>query len=184
MTLPRPRFTYQEYSKLPDDQRYEVLEGELVMTPGPNPNHQEVVVLLTTLLHPFARKHGLGKVYVAPVDVILSDHNVVQPDLLFISQGRLGLVTDRGIVGAPDLVVEILSPSTASHDLDTKRRLYGQYGVLEYWIVDPKARSVEVLTQQGAGLETWQRYKGDATLQSPLLPGLTLQLPEIFPSND
>lgn len=183
MTLPRPRFTYEEYRQLPDDERYEVLEGALVMTPAPNRDHQTILTLMTIRLGTFVLTSDLGMLYAAPFDVILSEHNVVQPDLLFIRKDRLGIVEERGVEGAPDLVIEILSPSTANRDLETKRRMYSQFGVQEYWIVDPKARTVELLTQQGAGLDTWQRYEGEATLQSPLLTGLTVSLTEIFPAS-
>lgn len=181
MTIPKPNFTYAEYQRLPDDRRYEVLEGELVMTPGPGKDHQLMVLDLGGLLRSFTRKAGLGLVFVAPFDVILSEQTVVQPDLLFVSQGRLDIVQDRGVFGPPDLVVEILSPSTAQRDLQTKRLLYGSHGVREYWILDPIARSVEVLTQQGAGLETWQRFAATEVLYSSILPGLTVDLNEVFP---
>lgn len=182
MTLPKPNFSYAEYLKLPDDQRYEVLEGELAMTPAPGMDHQGILVELTAVLHPIIRKQGLGRLFVAPFDVILSDHTVVQPDLLFVRAERLAIVQERGVFGAPDLVIEILSPSTAQRDREVKRQLYGKYGVREYWILDPSARTVEILTQQGDGLETWQRYVADGILHSPILQGLTVNLVEIFPS--
>lgn len=182
MTLPKPNFTYAEYQRLPDDQRYEVLEGELVMTPGPGMNHQTILVNLTLVLGFFTRLHNLGSLFVAPFDVILSEQNVVQPDLLFVSQDRLAIVQERGVFGAPDLVIEILSPSTAERDMQTKRQIYGKYGVREYWIVDPKSRTVEVLTQQGSGLDLWQRFDGGAILHSPLLPGHAVDLTEIIPA--
>jgi Uma2 family endonuclease len=182
MTLPRPHFTYQEYLQLPDDQRYEVLEGELVVSPSPNADHQRILFALAGLFFVFRREQAIGEFFVAPLDVILSEHNVVQPDLLFISQDRLSIVQQQGVHGAPDLVIEILSPSDPERDLETKRRTYGQYGVREYWIVDPASRSVEILTQQGSGLDTWQRFQGDTSLRSPLLTGLVLNLAEIFPS--
>lgn len=181
MTLPKPNFTYAEYQRLPDDQRYEVLEGELVMTPGPGKDHQLIVLDLGGLLRSLTRKAGLGLVFIAPFDVILSEQTVVQPDVLYISQERLNIVQERGVFGPPDLVVEILSPSTAQRDLEVKRLLYGKHGVREYWVVDPIARSVEVLTQQGSGLETWQRLVANETLHSPLLPGISVDLNEVFP---
>lgn len=181
MTLPKPNLSYDDYLKLPDDQRYEVVEGELAMTPAPDTDHQVILVDLVSALRSYTRRAGLGTVLAAPTDVILSDHNVVQPDLLFVSQERLSIVQKRGVFGAPDLVVEILSPSTATRDLGTKRELYSKFEVREYWIVDPMSRSVEVLTQQGGGLESWQRFVEGETLQSPLLPGLTVNLAEIFP---
>lgn len=180
MTLPKPNFSYAEYLQLPDDQRYEVLEGELVMTPAPGTDHQQILAKLTIQLGTFIEAHSLGQFYFAPVDVILADQTVVQPDFLFVRQERLDIIQQRGLFGAPDLVVEILSPATAQRDLATKRQLYSKYGVQEYWIVDPATRSIAVLTQQGSGLDTWQRYEATATLESPLLPGLALNLAKIF----
>lgn len=181
MTLPKPSVSYDDYLKLPDDQRCEVVEGALAMTPAPDTDHQLILLDLGSLLRAFTRREGLGTVLAAPTDVILSDHNIVQPDLLFVSRERLSIVQKRGVFGVPDLVVEILSPSTATRDLGTKRELYSRFEVREYWIVDPVSRSVEVLTQQGAGLETWQRFADGGTLESSLLPGLTVNLSEIFP---
>lgn len=180
MTLPKPNFSYAEYLKLPDDQRYEVLEGELMMTPAPGTGHQRVLVALTGLFYAYQRERGTGELLAAPCDVILSEQNVVQPDLLFIRQERLSIIQERGVFGAPDLVIEILSPSTAQRDQEVKRRLYSEHGVEEYWIVDPQARVVEVLTQQGGGLELWQRFEAGGSLRSPLLPGFELELKEIF----
>lgn len=182
MTLPGQRLTYEEYRRLPDDQRYELMEGELVMTPAPTSRHQRILVRLSSSLDLFTYERGLGVVLVAPTDVVLSTHTVLQPDLLFVASGRTSIIDPQGAVhGAPDLVVEILSPSTAQRDLQIKRQLYSQYGVREYWIVDPDARLVEVLTHQGSGLDTWQRFTSDAVLTSTVIPGLKVKLAEIMP---
>lgn len=180
MTLPKPNFSYADYLKLPDDQRYEVLEGELVMSPGPSMEHQGIVAVLTALLYAYQREHGAGRVFGAPFDVILSEHNVVQPDLLFVCRDRSSILKPGGVHGAPDLVVEILSPSNAERDLKIKRDLYGRYGVKEYWIVDPATQTVEILTQQGDGLDLWQRFEKGSSLRSPLLAGLVVDLDEVF----
>jgi Uma2 family endonuclease len=181
MTLPGRKFTYEDYKQLPDDQRYEVLEGELVMTPAPKSLHQLILANLHLILGTFVREHGLGKLLFAPTDVVLSERNVVQPDLLFVASNRISIIDLQGAVhGAPDLVVEVLSPSTARRDLEIKMQIYSTYGVREYWIVDPEAGAIEVLTNQGPGLETWQRFPKDGTLTSPTFPALKLNVAQVF----
>ena len=117
---------------------------------------------------------------VAPCDVVLSDNDVVQPDLLFISRAREHIVTDDNVRGAPDLVIEILSPSTADRDLGYKHDLYGRHGVLEYWIVDPMAETVAVHRQAGGRLEAAETLGRGNTLRTALLDGLELRLDDVF----
>jgi Uma2 family endonuclease len=129
----------------------------------------------------FIEERELGTFRFSPLDVILRDDTVLQPDLLFVSRERNAIIDpDGGIHGAPELVIEILSPSTAKRDLVVKRRLYSQHGVREYWIVDPKAESIELLTQQGEGLETWQRFERGSALTSPLFPDFRLDVARVF----
>jgi Uma2 family endonuclease len=180
MTIPRSNFTYEDYKRLPDDQRYEVLEGELVMTPAPGTPHQRILLRLAARLEFFTQEHGVGTCFAAPTDVVLSDKTVLQPDVLFVPCNRSSIIAQGAIHGAPDLVVEILSPSTAKRDLEIKRQLYSTYGVREYWIVDPEAQSIEILTPQGAHLEVWQRFTVADTLASPVLPTLRLDVAKIF----
>jgi Uma2 family endonuclease len=123
---------------------------------------------------------GLGEVFNAPMDVVLDQHNVVQPDLLFISKERLGVITKPNIQGAPDLVVEILSPSTAEWDRATKRRAYEKYGVQELWVVDPEGQTIEVAARKEARLETIQVYPRGTTMVSPVLPGFALDVDHLF----
>ena len=141
----RKRYTYDEYLNLPDDgKRYEVIDGELVMVADPYTIHQTVSGNLEYELRTFIKKHKLGKIFDAPTDVVLNEYNVVQPDILFIARDRLDIITEKNISGAPDLIVEILSPSTAYYALLEKKELYEKFGVKEYWIVDPKKQRVEV----------------------------------------
>src|SRR3990167_3661381 len=113
MTQATTKMTYEQYCLLPEDgKQYELIDGELFMTPAPKPKHQEIVLRLATELDGFVRKNGLGKVFISPVDVILEQHTVLEPDVLFIRQQRLEIVKEEAIEGAPDLVVEVLSPST------------------------------------------------------------------------
>lgn len=180
MTPSRTRFTYHDYVLLPEGKRYEILEGELFVVPSPGYDHQRIARNLMWRLWEFVRARGLGEVLDAPMDVLLSEEDVVQPDILFVSKPRLGIVTEKNIRGAPDLVVEILSPSTAERDRTLKEKLYHRFGVREFWLVDPAARSVEVKTWAREGFQTEQVFPEGSTLRSPLLDGLSLDLEEIF----
>ena len=180
------KFTYEDYKSLPyvERQRFELLEGELIlMTPSPGEAHQAVSIALASALYNFVREHHLGRVYEAPFDVVLGEkgeEQVVQPDILFVSQERRHIVHEEEIRGAPDLVVEILSPATAEKDRIFKRRLYAKYGVQEYWIVNPEEETIEVLTLGKQGYERAGLYRKDETLTSKLLPGLQIPLTEVF----
>ena len=174
------RQTYKDYCATPEDERYELLNGNLMMVPAPNMKHQWVLINFARELGNFAQQHKLGKVYVAPCDVFLSDTDVVQPDVLFISQAREHTITDDNVRGAPDLVIEILSPSTADRDRGYKRDLYGRHGVLEYWIVDPVAETVAVHRQGKGRLELVETLGLGDTLRTALLDGLQLKLDDVF----
>jgi Uma2 family endonuclease len=147
----RALLTYSDYAALPDDgRRYELHKGELSEIPTPGTRHQGTIVNLITLLNEHVRSRGLGEVFVAPTDCILSNVTVVQPDVFYIAADRLTIISERGIEGAPTLVVEVLSPSTAHLDRGRKMTLYAEHGVPYYWIVDPESRSVEAYTLTGA----------------------------------
>ncbi len=180
------KFTYEDYKSLPyvERQRFELLEGELIpMAPSPGLAHQSASLELATRLHLFVRERGIGTVLEAPFDVVLGEpgeEQVVQPDILFVSQGRRAIIREDEIRGAPDLVVEVISPSTAEKDRVFKRKLYAKYGVREYWIVDPDAKTIEVLTLGERGYERAGLYTENETLGSPLLPGLRIPISEVF----
>ena len=177
---PATKLTYADYCLTPDDERYELLDGELLMAPAPIESHQIAVMELGTLLHMFVKARGLGQVFSAPYDVVLSETDVVQPDLLFVSNERAHIRTPANIRGAPDLVVEILSPSTAERDRTFKRALYARYGVSEYWLVDPDSRTVTVLLLDDGTFAEVARYGTGQTLTSPTLAGFTTNLDDIF----
>jgi Uma2 family endonuclease len=177
---PAIRLTYADYCLTPDDERYELLDGELLMAPAPIESHQIAVMELGTLLHTFVKARGLGQVFSAPYDVVLSETDVVQPDLLFVSNERAHIRTPANVRGAPDLVVEILSPSTASRDWRDKLDLYAEYGVKEYWLVDPDARTVTVLLLEAGAFAEVARYGAGQTLTSPTLAGFTTNLDDIL----
>jgi Uma2 family endonuclease len=147
--------TYQDSGALPaDGRRYELHEGELFVTLAPSPKHHKMVVNLLLAIAQHVKSRNLGDVYVSPIDCILSDTTVVQPDLVYLEPARLGYVTGRGIEGAPTLVVEILSPSTVSIDRAVKFQLYACHEVPFYWIVDPDARSIDVYRMIGDRFES------------------------------
>ena len=174
------RLTYEDYCRMPSGQRYELVEGGLRVVPSPSVAHQEISKRLERALLEWIEDRNLGKVYNAPIDVVLSEHDVVQPDILYVSQERLGIIKEANIQGAPDLVVEILSHSLAEWDRATKRRLYARYGVREYWLVDPEAKTIEVTANNGRELVTLQVYSSGTTLTSPLLPDFALDVDKLF----
>ena len=174
------RFTYHDYTLLSEDKRYEIIEGDLYMTPSPTTIHQRISAAIGLRLAEFILKNKLGEILYAPMDVVLSDEDVIQPDILFISNDRKGIVKPENIRGAPDLVVEILSPSTANRDLVTKKKLYARHAVREYWIVNPNEKTVEVMTWTEQGFKTVQVYPRGSRLASPLLAGFSLSMDEIF----
>jgi Uma2 family endonuclease len=166
---PPGSWTYQDLFSLPDDgKRYEIIEGELYEMPSPTSLHATVIMnLLGLLLQTVARLDG--KLFTASLDVFVPGGDPVQPDIMVILPGGAARLVRRGVEGPPDLVVEVLSPSNRGHDLLTKRALYGRAGVREYWIVDPEARTFEILTLDGDVLRGSQTASGDDTIVSPLL---------------
>lgn len=174
------RFNYQDYLQLPEDKRYEILDGELCVVPAPNTKHQRISRRLEGALDRHVADRDLGEIFDAPYDVLLSDENVVQPDILFIRKERIAIIEEANLRGAPDLVIEILSPGSRQKDLAIKRKIYASFGVQEYWIVDPDAATVEVLIWKEAGYISAGTYRPSDTLSSPLLPDLSLPLRNIF----
>ena len=180
MTNQRIKLTVVDYMTTPDTQRFQLLDGELIVAPAPTTRHQTISRRLERALEDFVLPNHLGQIFDAPTHVVLSDHDVAQPDLVFVSTARSIIVTVHNIQGAPDLVVEVLSPSTADQDRGPKRGLYQRHGVQEYWLVDPDANTIEVLTTAEPGLTTAATYTQDGVLPSPLLEGLSIDLAPIF----
>jgi Uma2 family endonuclease len=174
------RFTYEDYLRLPEVRQYEILDGELYMVPAPVPYHQRVSRRLLVPLTLFVEDHQLGVVLDAPIDVVLSATDIVQPDILFVGRERLDIIGETHLTAAPDLVVEILSPATALRDRTTKAKLYARHGVRELWLADVEARTIEILTNAGAGFERRSLFSAVETLTSPLLPGLEIPLVSVF----
>ena len=176
------KFTYEDYKSLPESEtrRYELIEGELVMVPSPNEYHQRISGRLEFILRAFVEDKNLGRVYDAPFDVVFSEEDVVQPDILFVSKERFSIITEEEIRGAPDLVVEIFSPATAERDRTYKKTLYARHGVKEYWIVDPEEKTIKVMALGKAGFESSGSYGKRDSLKTSIFLGLAINLSEVF----
>ena len=174
------KFTYEDYKHTPEDKRYELLDGDLIMVPAPRTAHQRSSRDIGLPLVMFVDENELGEVFLAPTDVVLSNTDVVQPDILFVSRERSHIINELNIRGAPDLVVEVLSPSTAQRDRTLKRTLYALHGVSEYWQADTDAKNVTVLILEDGGYAVAGIYGEGQTLVSPLLAGFTLEIDRIF----
>ena len=183
------KLTYRDYLRFPEDgQRHEILEGEHHVTPAPSFGHQRAVLNLAYLLQDFLRRNRRGTLLPAPFDVVISKHNLAQPDLLFVSNERAGVLTEKNLQGVPDLVIEVLSSSTRRVDEGTKRAIYERFGVQEYWLVDPQRRTVRIFRRaggSGAGDSAFgppldlAAEAGDV-LTTSLLAGFSIQVAEIF----
>ena len=174
-------WTTADLDKLPQGEngcRYELFDGELVVTPSPVPFHQLVAYRLSRWLGDHVERNRLGQMFFAPVDVKLAAGVTFVPDLLFVRADRLGIVGATAIEGAPDLVVEILSPSTRGRDVGEKMALYARFGIAEYWIVDPVERAVTIHTLRGDRYEPVEQ--GGASARSVVLPGLVIDVAALF----
>lgn len=177
---PEKKWTYADYLKIDDDRRYELIEGELVLTPSPGFFHQYAAANIEAVLRAHVEKNGLGVVIIAPFDVVLAEDTVLQPDVLFLSRERFALLAAECLKGAPDLVVEVLSPTSGRRDRAKKSRLYFRHGVREFWLVDPAAQTVEVFSAGEKGWVLAGAFGPEDSVTSPLLPGLEVPGAEIF----
>ncbi len=173
------RWTYEEYYQLDDDQRYEIIDGNLLMAPAPDTWHQDWSRKLFRLVDRFVTKNRLGEVFYAPIDLVLDAENTVQPDLVFIAVANAGIIQRRAIFGVPDLLVEIVSPSSVRRDRYDKKELYARFGVKEYWIGDPANKALEVLALQAGRYELHACAEEQGQLTSLVLPGLEFDLTEM-----
>lgn len=177
------KFTYEDYLLFPDDgRRHELIDGEHYMTPAPSIKHQQISMNLSNALSNYLATYRIGRVYAAPCDVVLSDTDVVQPDLLVVLSAKASIITGQNVRGAPDLIIEILSETTRKTDEIIKRKLYERYGVQEYWIVDPELETVKVyrMTPQGYSRSAELSREASDTLSTPLLPELGISLIDLF----
>jgi Uma2 family endonuclease len=184
MAVHSPRkLTYEDYERFPEDgQRHEILDGEHFVSASPATPHQLVFGAAFSALYVFVKERRLGRILGAPYDVVLSEHDVVVPDILFVSSDRGDIINSKNAQGAPDLVVEILSPSSRRRDKGLKLARYEKLGVVEYWILDPEAASVLVFRREGEVFlpPLHLSAENDERLTTPLLPGLELSLREVF----
>ena len=177
----RKHYTWDDYVQLPDDgKRYEIIDGELSVTAAPAFGHQYTALKLCLLLSKWSDERARGQVAFAPVDVVLAPDTVVQPDLIWISKERIREIIGERVTGIPDLVVEILSPSTARRDRHKKSEIYARFDAREYWLVDPKDQSVEIRTRRGTEFVRFAHGTGDSALASALDPGLTVVPSTLF----
>jgi Uma2 family endonuclease len=175
------QWTYKDYAALPDDgQRYEIIDGVLYMAPSPNEWHQSAVGEFFSYLRTYVKLAGLGRVYFAPFDVELAYNVVVQPDVLVVLNENLSKIIPSRVIGAPDLVVEVASPGTATHDRRKKQDAYARAGVPEYWIADPAARTIEVFTLEGTAYRSLGVFEGPAILPSLVIPTFPVQVKQFF----
>lgn len=171
-------FTTADYRELPEGAPFELINGKLTYMPSPKEIHQQVSINLSSLLHAHVRAHRLGIVRAAPLDVHLSNENIFQPDIFFIAENRRQIVKEY-IYGAPDLVIEILSPGTSEYDGGEKRAVYGRYGVREYWLIDPYARTLVMYRNENGELVVSHSYSREE-VTSEVLPGFRFLLEDIF----
>lgn len=177
------KLTYKDYLLFPDDgKRHEILDGEHFVTAVPYLRHQAVVGELLLWIRSFLGRNRFGRIFVAPVDVLLSEHDVVQPDLLFISNERLTVLKERNVQGAPDLVIEVRSAPTRRRDEGLKLGRYARLHVRDYWTVDPSRNVVRVYRRSGDRLRKEAELTAAAgdRLTTPLLPGLEIPLAQVF----
>lgn len=173
------RWTYEEYYKLEDDQRYEIIDGALLMAPAPDTWHQTWNGELFALLRAHVLQHKLGRVIMPPVDVVLDPENTVQPDIVFVASANLPIIQRRAIFGVPDLLVELVSPSSVRRDRYDKKAIYARFGVKEYWIGDPANKTLEILSLKSGNYELHCCVEEKGKLTSPLLPGFEFDVSEI-----
>jgi Uma2 family endonuclease len=176
-----PKVTFEEFRQFPvDGKRYELLRGDVHVTPAPATRHQAIVQNLALSLGSRVIKNNLGEVYTAPLDVRLAEDTALQPDLIFISNARAGIILEDWIAGAPDLVAEVSSPSTSAYDRASKLPLYAESSVPEFWLIDSQAKTVEVLKLQGKKYLVDATLAGEQVLTSSLFPGWQLPLRDLF----
>jgi Uma2 family endonuclease len=179
--VPQGEWTYEAYAAIPDDgNRYEIIDGVLYLMASPNFSHQSIVATVLTYLILYVQFKGLGRVIPAPFDVKLDLKTTVQPDVLVILNENSNIITEAKAEGAPDLVVEVASPSTAGYDRKRKRQSYAKAGVKEYWIVRPKKRSIELFVLEQGELVSKGIYKGKVAVPTQIIAEFPVEVEQFF----
>ena len=173
-------YTYSDYAKLEEGAPYQLIEGELIISPAPRIIHQRIIARLYRLLDDYVEKNKIGEIFLSPVDVYFSDLNTFQPDLVFVSKEKSNIVGEMKIEGAPDLVIEVLSPEHAYYDLKTKKHIYEKYKVKEYWLVDPIESTIEVFTLAGEKFQLFSKMTVKDSIKSNLLKEFKVKTSEVF----
>jgi Uma2 family endonuclease len=174
-------YTVADYERLPEGAPYQLIGGELVMSPSPLLEHQRIIWKLSVALGRFIEEHQLGELILSPMDVFLTDNDVYQPDLIFVGKAKVPKLNPKDRIRLiPDLVVEVLSPSTGSYDYSRKKRVYCEQGVQEYWIIDPEERTIEIMVKQDKLYQTTALLGETGIIQSAMFPGFSLKADQIF----
>jgi Uma2 family endonuclease len=178
---PQDFWTYEDYAALPDDgHRYEIVNGVLVMAPAPTPEHQDIVGEIYAYLRTYVKLAGFGRVFMGPIDVVLGPKNVFQPDVLVVLNAHLDRIQAKKMVGAPDLVVEVMSPGSGVMDRIAKYAVYARAGVTEYWIVKPDGQTIEVFVLEAGEYHSLGVFRGQEELPSRVVPGLSVHVEQFF----
>lgn len=174
-------FTYEDLKAIPENgKQYQILEGDLIVSPSPKTLHQIIVLNLSAILREYVKKRSTGIVICAPIDVVLSRENVFQPDALFISSENKNIITEANIQGAPDLVVEVLSEGTKDMDMTIKKKIYARFSVKRYWMIDPENKNMDCFVLSDEGYKEEGHYEESDTFSSTLFPELAFFLCELF----
>jgi Uma2 family endonuclease len=176
-------WTYEEYLKIEEEGRYEILKGQLLMAPAPNRFHQRILGRLFNKISFIIETNKMGQVYLSPIDVVLREDIVLQPDLVIVLKENYSILQDSGIIGIPDIVIEIISPSSVERDIVHKKKIYEECKVKEYWIVFPREKIIEIFTlKENQHYEIYNVFsiEGNYLLKSFLLKDLEINLKEIF----
>jgi Uma2 family endonuclease len=175
------KYTYQDLRSTPDDgRRYELFEGDLIVSPAPTTMHQRIVFRLSLVIGNFVQMHQLGEVLSAPCDIQFSGETVVEPDLLFVARDRASIVKEDYVQGAPDLIVEVISPTSEERDRGYKFKIYAEQGVKEYWLADYRKRVLQIFGLTSSGFQLAGEFKNDDEVRSPLFPGLRFRVSELW----
>ena len=175
------RYTKEDYERLPEGSPYQLIGGELIMSPSPTFFHQRIAFKIASRLGAFVERNRSGAIVMAPMDVYFNEEDIYQPDIIFLRAEQLPKIDpDDRIHLTPDLVIEVLSPSTAYHDYSHKKKIYAEHGVKEYWIVDPQDKTIEIMVNDSGIFRTEELLGVSGTVESAMFPGFSMKVEEVF----